>query len=156
MPACRQRHRGRYAFGVGLCHCRRGRAVCARQSAYTIAGVGDLTLNGDGSFTFVPVTDYSGPVPVVTYTADDGNGGSDTADLTITVLPQNDTPVNTVPGAQSTTEDTPLAIGGVSVTDPDGGTLNVTLSIPASAGTLTVASGSGATVTWRWQRVRDH
>ena len=71
-------------------------------SAYTITGVGDLTLNGDGSFNFVPVTDYSGPVPVVTYTADDGNGGSDTADLNITVLPQNDTPTNTVPGAQST------------------------------------------------------
>ena len=114
--------------------------------AYTISGVGDLTLDGTGAFTFTPVTDYSGPVPTVTYTLDDGQGGSDTADLTIAVLPQNDVPVNTVPGAQTTSEDMPLAITGVSVSDPDGGTLNVTLSIPASAGTLTVAAGSGAVI----------
>ena len=44
-------------------------------STTTIAGVGDLTINGDGSYSFIPVLNYNGPVPVATYTIDDGNGG---------------------------------------------------------------------------------
>ncbi len=45
---------------------------------------GDLTLNADGSYTFVPASGYVGFVPTVTYTASDGYA-SDTAHLDITV-----------------------------------------------------------------------
>ncbi|MDO6440732.1 immunoglobulin-like domain-containing protein [Marinobacter sp. 2_MG-2023] len=55
--------------------------------AATIAGVGELTLNADGSYEFVPEPDYSGTVPAVTYTVSDADGGTSTADLHITVEP---------------------------------------------------------------------
>ena len=53
-------------------------------------------------------------------------------------------PVNTVPGAQTVVEDTPLSIGGVSVADVDGGSLTTTLTV--TNGTLTVTTGGGATI----------
>ncbi|HMN93382.1 MAG TPA: Ig-like domain-containing protein, partial [Hydrogenophaga sp.] len=38
----------------------------------TMAGVGTLFISPDGTFVFTPVTGYTGPVPVVTYTVSDG------------------------------------------------------------------------------------
>ena len=55
----------------------------------------------------------------------------------------NDAPVNTVPGAQSVTEDTILPIAGVSVADVDSSALATTLTV--SSGTLTVIAGAGVT-----------
>jgi len=52
----------------------------------TIAGVGTLVINPDGSFTFTPQTGYSGPVPAVTYTISDG-GLTDTAQLLLSDVP---------------------------------------------------------------------
>jgi CTP-dependent riboflavin kinase len=49
-----------------------------------------------------------------------------------------------VPGAQSVNEDTTLPIAGVSVADADSATLTTTLSVVH--GTLTVATGGGATI----------
>jgi hypothetical protein len=65
----------------------------------------------------------------------------------VTVNPVNDLPVNTLPLAQSTLEDTPLVITGLAVADVDNASLSTTLSLPAGSGTLTVTGGSGATVT---------
>ncbi|WP_305036012.1 tandem-95 repeat protein [Legionella sp. km535] len=60
-----------------------------------IAGVGSLQINGDGTFSFIPVADYNGPVPVVTYTMSDGSSG-DTSTLTINVTPVVDITNDTV------------------------------------------------------------
>ncbi|HEY0197391.1 MAG TPA: VCBS domain-containing protein, partial [Rhodanobacter sp.] len=54
---------------------------------------GDLTLNADGSYSFTPAADWNGAVPTVTYTISDGEGGTATAHLDITVTPVNDPPV---------------------------------------------------------------
>ncbi|RZJ99203.1 MAG: tandem-95 repeat protein, partial [Novosphingobium sp.] len=62
-------------------------------SAFSIPGVGSITINADGSYTFVPVANFDGEVPVITYTISDGSGGTATATLTITVTPVNDPPV---------------------------------------------------------------
>ena len=51
----------------------------------------------------------------------------------------NDAPVNTVPGAQTAQEDTPLLIAGLSVADVDSPTLTVTLS--ALNGSVAVVPG---------------
>ncbi|MEK8048607.1 tandem-95 repeat protein, partial [Ideonella margarita] len=51
----------------------------------TIAGVGTLVINANGTYTFTPAANYAGPVPVATYTATDGNGGTDTATLALTM-----------------------------------------------------------------------
>ncbi|MBB6500680.1 Ig-like domain-containing protein [Pedobacter cryoconitis] len=66
-----------------------------------IAGVGTITLGSDGGYTFVPAQDYNGPVPVITYTVIDGQGGSATSTLTLTVIPVNDAP-SFVKGADQT------------------------------------------------------
>ena len=56
----------------------------------TIAGVGTLRINSDGSFTFTPVANFNGTVPTATYTTTDGSGTNDTSNLNITVDPVND------------------------------------------------------------------
>ncbi len=53
---------------------------------------GTVTLNNDGTITYVPETDYNGTASFE-YTVSDGNGGSDTATVTLNVLPVNDVPV---------------------------------------------------------------
>ena len=113
----------------------------------TIPAVGTLRINADGSYVFTPAANYNGSVPAATYTVSDGQGGTATATLSIAVTPVNDAPVHTVPGAQTTAEDTNLVITGVTVTDVDGGSITTTLSIPSASGTLSVLAGSGATIT---------
>ncbi|MFT6885326.1 MAG: hypothetical protein ACJAWZ_001524 [Paracoccaceae bacterium] len=51
----------------------------------TIAGVGTLTIGADGAYSFTPDLNYIGPVPVGTYTINDGQG-TETSMLTVTVV----------------------------------------------------------------------
>ena len=128
----------------------------------SIAGVGDLTLNGDGSYSFSPATNYNGPVPVATYTTNTGVSDS----LTLSVNP---TPVNTAPsitamtavvseeglasgnpdtqGIPSDKTDSHSDTGTMGISDVDGDLLVVTLSEPVavltSGGTPIVWSGDG-------------
>jgi hypothetical protein len=71
----------------------------------------------------------------------------DTDTVAITVGSVNDPPVNTVPGAQSVSEDTVLPIAGLAVADADSLLLVTTLTV--AHGTLTATgpgvSGSGTT-----------
>lgn len=55
-----------------------------------VTNAGTLTLHPDGSYTYTPAVDFTGTVDPVTYTISDGNGGTDTARLNITVLPEQD------------------------------------------------------------------
>ena len=55
--------------------------------------------------------------------------------------------MNTVPSAQTVNEDTNLSFTGLSVADVDAGTGNVQTIVSAVNGTITPASGSGATIT---------
>ena len=50
---------------------------------------GDLSVNEDGSYSFVPADDFNGDVPIVTYTVSDGVN-TDTSTLTINVTPVSD------------------------------------------------------------------
>ena len=76
------------------------------------------------------------------------NGGVDTDQspntITFNVTAVNDASVNTVPGSQTTAEDTALPISGVSVADVDGDPLTTTLTI--TNGTASVTAGGGATI----------
>ncbi|WP_396212916.1 tandem-95 repeat protein, partial [Flavobacterium sp.] len=102
-----------------------GQTYTAGQEA-TIPGVGTIVVNADGSFTFTPAENYNGSVPVITYTVSDGNGGTETGDLAITVAAVNDAPT-AIDDTQTILEDT-VATGNVldNDTDPDGNTLTVT------------------------------
>ncbi|MFO1264312.1 MAG: retention module-containing protein [Rhodoferax sp.] len=55
----------------------------------TIAGVGTVLINTDGTYTFTPSANYNGSVPVVTYKLTDGTN-SVSSTLTITVTPVTD------------------------------------------------------------------
>ncbi|MEQ1848355.1 MAG: hypothetical protein ABL983_22580, partial [Nitrospira sp.] len=85
-------------------------------------------------------TDTAAPTTgarTVRYVLTDGDGGtSANYDTTVTVSGVNDAPVNTVPGAQSVTEDTALALSGISVNDVDGNLSTVQLAV--GNGTLNV------------------
>jgi len=70
----------------------------------------------DGSLTFVPVANYNGTVPTITYTLTDGLL-TDTADVVITVTAQNDAPIaqnNTYSGLEDA-----VSITGNVITDND-------------------------------------
>ncbi|MCV2216903.1 cadherin-like domain-containing protein [Thauera sp. Sel9] len=71
-----------------------------------IPGKGTLVFDKDGSYTFTPVADWHGSVPPITYTVDDGRGGTDTATLTITVTPVDDAE----PDARRTESSTPVTL----------------------------------------------
>ncbi len=60
-------------------------------SITTLEG-GAVTLNGDGNLEYVAAEGFFG-IDTIQYTVSDGNGGTDTAELRITVLPTNVAPM---------------------------------------------------------------
>lgn len=78
-----------------------------------------ITADAAKTLIFKPAQDFSGPVPLSFDVTDDHGATSTVLTDTITVIPVDRAPVNTVPGTQTALEDTPLSIAGVSVHDPD-------------------------------------
>ncbi|MEL6887057.1 MAG: hypothetical protein AAFP87_21305, partial [Pseudomonadota bacterium] len=140
--------------------------------------LGTLTVGEDGSYSFVPEADYNtvdGPaLPLITYTitddgvSDDGTGTiiadprTATAELTLTITPANDGPVQSVPAtpggvpvaATTTLEDTVLVFSagnGNALTVSDADSASVTTVVSVVHGTLTITDattlgGFGATL----------
>ncbi|WP_316354888.1 beta strand repeat-containing protein [Devosia sp.] len=75
-------------------------------SAVGNAAHGTVVINQNGTITYTPASNYSGP-DSFTYTISDGNGGTSTGTVTITVTPVNDAPVG---GADSATTNQDQAI----------------------------------------------
>src|SRR5262249_34583228 len=103
------------------------------------------------SLLFRPVADANGAAGVFSYSVTDGNGGADSQTVTLNVTPVNDVPVNTVPGAQTVSEDTTLTFStangnAISVADVDAGSASVQVTLAATNGALTLAGTSGLTV----------
>jgi VCBS repeat-containing protein len=74
---------------------------------------GSLTLNADGSFTYVPAANFNGP-DSFTYQASDGIAPSNVATVSITVNAGNDPP-NAADDSYSTAEDTALSVAAPGV-----------------------------------------
>ncbi len=88
---------------------------------------GSATLNPDGSVTYTPNTGFTGE-DTISYTIDDGNGGTDTGDIIVTVadLTPNTPPV-AVDDLVDTDLDTTVTVNPLTNdTDVDGDTLTVT------------------------------
>lgn len=126
------------------------------------ASHGTLVLNGDGTFTYTPDTDFNG-TDSFTYDVTDVNGAVETQTVAITVNPVNDAPVAGDDGPVAVTEDTPVS-GNVLANDDDvdGDTFAVTqftvsgdatvynagdTAIIAGVGTLTIAPDGDYTFT---------
>lgn len=69
------------------------------------APIGTINITQNGNYTFVPVGNYSGDVPIITYTTSNGH----TAKLTITIDPVADAPTWTTP-APAGNEDAPIGL----------------------------------------------
>ena len=102
------------------------------------ADAGTVTINPDGTLGYEPDPNYTGP-DTVTYTIDDGRGGTVTPSFAVTVDPVNDGPVPASTFTASVAEDGMLpgidVLSGAS--DPDGDAITLTAA-SAPNGTVTV------------------
>ncbi|MCB1087626.1 MAG: DUF4347 domain-containing protein, partial [Verrucomicrobiae bacterium] len=110
---------------------------------FSIATNGQVTFDPNGDFEDLAVGESRDTV--FTYTVNDGNGGSDTAEITVTVQGANDAP--TADSASITvdeeSEDTPLGLSAPS--DIDGDSLTIIVTALPSVGSVTLADGSPVT-----------
>lgn len=120
----------------------------------------NTALNG---LTYAPTMDFAGSDTLTITTNDLGNTGepgpqSDTDEVSITIQPINDGPINVIPPQQFTVEEDVLIFSssngnGISVIDVDAGngTISTSLSISTSAGpdvgTLLIGTPGSASVT---------
>lgn len=109
---------------------------------------GTLSLAPDGSFTYTPAADFTG-TDSFTYAADDGRGGTDTAQVTLTVTPVNDAPDPGPDSGFTTPFNTDLVLDAATLlandTDIDGDTLSLVAVGAATNGSVALA---GTTVTF--------
>ncbi len=119
-------------------------------------------LLGTGTGSFGAATNFGvGGGPVELAIADlngDGkldlataNGFSDSVSVLLNTSTPNSAPVNAVPAAQTTNEDTPLVFSSangnaLSITD-DSTSLTTTVSVTSGTGSLSATTGGGATIT---------
>jgi VCBS repeat-containing protein len=109
------------------------------------ASASSFSLNPDGSFSYKGNANFAGS-DSFTYKANDGSLDSNTVTVDITVAALNDDPVNTVPSAQSVSEDTSLVLGapGLAISDVDAGSSDVKVTLSALNGALTLGGATAS------------
>lgn len=89
------------------------------------ASSGAASVNANGDVLYTPPADFNGPV-TLNYTVSDGNGGTDSASVSVTVNAVNDAPV-TNPDSGTVNEDSSVTIDVLTNdTDVDGDALSIT------------------------------
>ena len=106
---------------------------------------GTVTLNLDGSYTYMPAADFSG-TDSFTYTVSDGKGGFATGTVALSVAGINDGPV-AVAGTASGDEDTAI-VGQLVASDADGDTLSFTVAPNGAPAHGSVVIGLDGTYTY--------
>jgi hypothetical protein len=96
---------------------------------------GDVAVNG-ASFTYTPDTGYSG-TDEFTYEVTDGNGGSDTATVTLDISSVN-TPPRANDRSVTTTADTPVS-GSFDASDPDDDQLSYAVTATPAHGRVSTS-----------------
>ncbi|HIF9248780.1 TPA: tandem-95 repeat protein, partial [Photobacterium damselae] len=96
---------------------------------------GQVTVNADGSWEYVPNTDFNGE-DSFTVVVDDGNGGTDTITVTVNVTPVNDAPVGEDVTAE--TQEETAVTGQLTATDVDGDNLTFKPGTNPENGSVTV------------------
>jgi VCBS repeat-containing protein len=109
------------------------------------AGHGTVSVNpNSGAFTYTPATDYNGP-DSFTITVSDGQGGTDTATINMTVQPINDPPL--AGGLSLSVNVDTVLVGSIDATDADGDPLTYTKTGEPAHGSVTVDASGGFTYT---------
>lgn len=121
-----------------------GKSYNAGQTV-TIDKIGELTLNADGTYYFVPATNWNGTVPTVTYTISDGQGGTASAELVITITPDANPSISIKDengGSENpnNTTDTLIEQGHVTVYEQG---LTDTSGSNKETGSITIGAGDG-------------
>jgi len=114
-------------------------------------GSSTLTLSGTqaqinaalASLSYQGNPNFNG-ADTLTVVSTDANGASDSDAVAVTVTAVNDAPINTVPVAQTVSEDAVLSLGGISVNDVDGNLASTQLTV--ASGSLNVSLAGGATI----------
>ena len=121
-------------------------------SDLTITGTHTEILNTVGTLVYVSAPGFSGTDQVVV-TVTDALNNTDEKSFSVTVTVAIPPPVNVVPGAQSFFVQIPTAIGGISVTDPNGQLTSVQLTAVHAllhvdlSGGATISAGSNDSLT---------
>ncbi|MDY7229133.1 Ig-like domain-containing protein [Hyalangium rubrum] len=130
--------------------------TCAAAGGVVTCTLPSLAIDTTATFTIVVVpTAQSGSIigsATVTSPTPDPTSENNNDTETTGIAATNDAPVNTVPGPQTTPEDTPLVFSPangnpVSIADPDAGTEPVQVTLTVTNGTLTLGSTPGLTFT---------
>lgn len=115
-------------------------------TANTNGANGTVSCTPSGACTYTPATNFNG-ADSFTYTVSDGQGGTDTATVNVTVTSVNDAPV-AHDNALTVAED---GSGQVAVlsndSDPDGGSLAVSANTDAAHGAVTCTAAGTCTYT---------
>ncbi len=107
---------------------------------------GSVTINSGTTITYTPDQHFNGS-DSFTYTISDGNGGTDTATVNVTVNSINDVPVANL-DTTGTNEDTAVIINVLgNDTDIDGDTLNIISTTPPNNGSVQINGGTTITYT---------
>jgi VCBS repeat-containing protein len=109
---------------------------------------GELTLNPDGSFIYVPNPNFNGP-DFFSYHANDGNLDSNIATVSINVIPINDSPVAMDDAAivDQNSIDNPIDVLSNDI-DADGDSLTIIAVTQGANGAVSISNdGSGLTFT---------
>ncbi|PAV46622.1 hypothetical protein CK486_17640, partial [Pseudomonas sp. HAR-UPW-AIA-41] len=101
---------------------------------------GTVTLNPDGTFSYLPAKDYNG-TDAFTVTIDDGNGGVTTSLVNITIQPFNDAP-ETANQSKTTNEDQSVS-GQIIASDVDGDSLSYAIQSGATHGSILLYTATG-------------
>ncbi len=105
------------------------------------AANGSVTINADGTLDYTPNTNFNGS-DTISYEISDGNGGTATAEVTVTVNAVNDGPV-AQDDSVSTDEDTSVTIDVLANdSDLDGDSLTVTTATAANGSVTINADGT--------------
>ena len=107
---------------------------------------GTLTLNSDGSFSYMPNANFNG-ADSLTYQANDGLANSNIATVTLIVNPVNDNPTVAPNNASVIVDEGQAAANTGTVSDVDGDPV----ALSASVGAVT-NNGDG---TWSWSLATD-
>ncbi|WP_156490292.1 tandem-95 repeat protein, partial [Oleiphilus sp. HI0086] len=108
------------------------------------ASNGAVAINGDGTLSYAPNSDFNG-LDSISYEVSDGNGGTATSSVSVTVNPENDAPVS-ISDTAVTDEDTAVVIDVlVNDRDIDGDSLSV---VAAAAISGVVAINGDGTISY--------